>query len=343
MTGFEHRKSFLEQVQDLRNSKVILYVTGDRLGLETKIGQDVIDLFIDHLDAMGPVPKISLVLYTPGGDTAAAWNLVNLVRMFCDEFEVITPSKCRSSGTLICLGSDRIVMTKQATLGPIDPTLHHQLGPAYPNGNKDARVAVSVEAVNSYLDAAKNYGGGDDAATRAFLYLSKKVNPLVLGEIFRSRQQIRDLATRLLAMQQDINREKVEREKVEKIVDFLCSESGGHDYTINRREALELGLRVEKCDSDLYHTVKEISRSYSQELGFREPLKTNEFLLQDASNFRADLIGKPINFEYSRAVIESCYHDAHYFVSRGILEVIKNGDEVSIRENRNFEGWEVRS
>jgi len=85
--------------------------------METQIHQEVLDMFADHLDAPFPAKKISLILYTRGGDTLAAWNLVNLIRMYCDKLEVIVPSKARSSGTLICLGADTIVMTKQATLG----------------------------------------------------------------------------------------------------------------------------------------------------------------------------------------------------------------------------------
>ena len=59
----ESRKRLLEEIEDQRGSKAILYVTGDRQGLETQIGQDVIDLFVDHLDAIGPTGKISLILY----------------------------------------------------------------------------------------------------------------------------------------------------------------------------------------------------------------------------------------------------------------------------------------
>ncbi len=46
-----------------------------------------------------------------------------MLRMFCDELEVIVPARARSAGTLMCLGADKVVMTKQATLGPIDPSL----------------------------------------------------------------------------------------------------------------------------------------------------------------------------------------------------------------------------
>lgn len=134
-----------------------------------------------------------------------------------------------------------------------------------------------------------------------------------------------------------------DKKKVENIVDFLCSESGSHDYTINRREAQELGLCVEKCDDVLYRTVKKISSSYSQELGFRDSLKINELLLQNADSLPSELMGKTLKFEYPRAVIESLSHKAHYFVSRGTLEIIKDGDKISIQEKRKFAGWEVRS
>ena len=76
MSEFNARTELLRQIEEDRDSKVVLYATGDRRGLETRIGQDVIDLFVDHLDEIGPVPKISLVLYTSGGSTSAAWNLV---------------------------------------------------------------------------------------------------------------------------------------------------------------------------------------------------------------------------------------------------------------------------
>jgi hypothetical protein len=335
MTDATHRKSLLEQIECQRGSKALLYVTGDRPGLETKIGQDVIDLFVDHLDAMGPVPKISLILYTSGGDTAAAWNLVNLVRMFCDEFEVIAPSKCRSAGTLVCLGADRIVMTKQATLGPIDPEIQHPLGPAIPGASGDARAAVSVEAVKGYLDTVGDCAGSAVARVQALTSLADKVHPLVLGQIFRSRQQIRDLANRLL------NRHSSEKETIDKIVDFLCSESGSHDYTINRREAEDLGLNVEKCPIELYCTVKAISDSYSQQMEFRNPHNLSVLLLPHARQIHEKINGRPINYEYTRAAIESVVHSPHHFVSRGIVEVSLNEGQAIMREHKNFEGWEA--
>lgn len=153
------------------------------------------------------------------------------------------------------LGANRIVMTKQATLGPIDPSVNTPLNPQIEGAPPTAKVPVSVEAIKGYIELVKEELGvkGDESLARILVTLSEKVHPLVLGEVYRSRSQIKMLAKRLLANQiKDI-------EKVDKIVNFLCSDSGSHDYTINRREAKnELGLVIDKPNDDLYMIIKKI-------------------------------------------------------------------------------------
>src|SRR5712691_5519349 len=107
--AFRERQKLLLTVGRQRNSAALLYVTGDRPGWETQISRDTIDLFVDHLDVIGHTETISLVLYTNGGDTLAAWNIVNLIRQFCTRLELIVPAKALSAGTLISLGADTIV------------------------------------------------------------------------------------------------------------------------------------------------------------------------------------------------------------------------------------------
>ncbi len=328
------RSDLLKKIEKDRNSKTILYITGDRQGLETRIGQDVVDLFVDHLDALGPVDKISLVLYTPGGDTSAAWNLVNLLHMFCNDFEVIVPGKCMSAGTLIALGAKRIVMTKQATLGPIDPTIQHPLGPSIHGAHDDTKAGVSVEAVNGYLDAIRACNGSKELEGRALLDLSNKVHPLVLGQIFRSRQQIRDLARRLL------EKNICEDDKIDRIIGFLCSESGSHDYTINRREAYQLGLNIEKCSEELYNVLRELRKSYTNQLKLQIPHEPGNLLSA----------GETASYTLIRAVIESTKFGAHHFISKG--DVAKNYffdpsqpdnivfRQLVIQDQRGFEGWQ---
>jgi hypothetical protein len=99
------RAMALQNLEEKRNSKVILYATSDRRNLEANIAVDILPFFVNHLDKIGDIEKISLVLYTRGGETLAAWSLVNLIRNFCKDFEVIVPFHCHSAGTLICLGA----------------------------------------------------------------------------------------------------------------------------------------------------------------------------------------------------------------------------------------------
>ena len=123
--GIAERKQLYSTIERKLDTKIITYVTSDRGNLETQISPDCFDVFVDVLDEIGPTEKISLILHTNGGSTSAAWRLVNLIKTFCETFEVIIPNKAMSAGTLISLGAHSIIMTKQAALGPIDPSLTH--------------------------------------------------------------------------------------------------------------------------------------------------------------------------------------------------------------------------
>ena len=329
----EERKRLYEEIERQRNSKLIVYVTGDRKGLETQIANDATDCFIEHLDSIGVVPKISLLLDTNGGNTLAEWNIVNLIRQFCDDFEVIVPLKAKSTGTLMCLGANRIIMTKQATLGPIDPSVNTALNPAIPNAGPDARVPVSVEAIKGYFELAKHELKikDDGALAQIFSDLSSKVHPLVLGEVYRAIGQIRMLAEKLLKNQ------VTDPDKAEKIISFLCSESGSHDYTINRREAKDnLGLNIEKPTQEFYNVIRDTYNSIKSELELNVPYSP-QLILANNNN-------RATGYNFKRVIIESLSGGTDCFVSEGIVSTVNvslpNGTtQTGINDKRTFEGW----
>jgi hypothetical protein len=322
-----------------RNSKLLVYITGDRQGMETQIATDQLDYFSEHLDKIGKTNKISLLLYTRGGDTMAAYSLVNLIRQFCVEFEIIIPSKARSSGTIISLGADNIIMTKQATLGPIDPSLNGPLNPQNPffPENPQARMPVSVESIQGFFDLAKNELKLNDEANLkdVLLSLSEKVHPLVLGNVYRTRTQIQMVARKLL--QKQLGAES--GEKIDKIIAFLCSDSGSHDYAIYRNEARdELGLAIEKPDDELYNLIKLIFEDIKQELQLVEP-------------FNLDLIlgtQNDASYKCRRVLIESIDGGTDVYLTQGILKkTIQTINQhpfpplnrSTIENQLQFEGW----
>lgn len=324
------RTELMQKLENLRDSKVISYFTGDRKGLETQIGKDILNHFLEHLDSLGKVKKISLFLYTNGGDTIAAWSLVNLIRQFCDEFEVIVPSKCHSAGTLICLGSNNILMTKQATLGPIDPTYHGPLNPQIEGEDPKVKFPVSVEAISGYLDFAKNECNiteGSELA-KVLVNLSEKIHPLVIGEVYRARKQIRMLGEKLIKWQ------KLDTDRVNRILDFLCSESGSHDLTIYRREARDvLNLNIEKPNDELYKIIKSLYENFSNELELNQPFNPVVLLGSNDTYF----------YKIKRCIIESISYGSHSFMSEGVIHrkqiSIQQGIQEFIEDRRTFEGW----
>lgn len=324
------KESRIEQYQELeklRNSKLIVYVTGNRQGLSTQIARDVLPKFSEHLDCIGNTQRISLLLYTDGGDTLAAWSLVNLIRSFCQELELIIPSNCFSSGTLICLGANNIVMTKQATLGPIDPSVNGPLNPDIPGiPNHNAKMPVSVEYVNAYIEMAKRDFGITDQRnmTEILLKLSEKIHPLTLGQVYKSKSQIQMLARKLMEWQE------LDREKKDKIINFLCSESGSHDYSIRRKEAVEkLGLPIETPTDELYEIIKGIFKDISEELELESPYNPVAIMNSIQEN--------EWSYSHRRVLLESLYNGTDVFVSEGKL--LKTNAIGQICDNRTFDGW----
>jgi hypothetical protein len=252
---------------------------------------------------------------------------VNLIRSFCEDFEVIVPFRCQSAATLMALGSDRIIMTKQATLGPIDPSTNGLMNPQVNIDGKNIRVPVSVEHVNAYIDMARKDLSIKKAADLKDIYLklTDKIFPLTLGEVYKSRSQIQMLAEKLLKYH------NIKKENISKVISFLCSGSGSHDYTIYRKEAKEdLGLNIEKPNDELYKVIKEIYDDIEKELELRNPFTPKTLLA----------VSNPAPYKMRRALIESVKGGCEVFKSEGSLstQTLTNG-QVILNDNKTIEGW----
>ena len=193
-------------------------------------------------------------------------------------------------------------------------------------------MPVSVESVRGYLDAARDELKikGEQSLTSILLDLTSHIHPLVLGEIFRSQAQIRFLAGKLLS------RQIGEQNKINSIIDFLCADSGSHDYTINRREAAELGLNIEKPSDTFYKRLRKIHLDYNQELKLLEPYNAQALISGAKPNH-------PIPYVIPRALVEGTIGGCYCFTSEGTLTRVEvqmsSGLHEGVRDERNFEGW----
>ena len=236
------RIDLLSRIEKKRDSKVLAYVTGDRLGVESILAPDVLPMLEHHLCAiLEHAPKrVDLFLYSRGGHSDTPWSIVTLIRELLGDrkFGVLIPSKAHSAATVIAVGADEIVMTPMAQLGPIDATI--QQGPHNPRDpNTGQPLPMSVEDVRGYMDLLDIYRFNDaEERIQAFSDLAKQVPPLGLGAVNRLLSQTRKVAEQLLRMR----KEKLGDDDIKRIVDALASAIGSHSHVIRRSEAREIGI-----------------------------------------------------------------------------------------------------
>ncbi len=277
------RLTLITDIEAQRNARVLTLVTGDRQGHETRLARDVIPLVYDHLRTFEHVSEIDLFLYTPGGDTLAAWGLVSLIREYCDRFVVVVPFRCHSAGTLIGLGADEILVAPGGQLGPIDPSVSSPYNPAPPGvpvqaGGRITLLPVSVEDMLGFLHLAKNEAGlkSEEQMAQVLGLMADKVHPLALGAVYRAREHVNAFARSLLRTHMD------SEPRIEMIVDYLAK-LPTHSYIISRKEALTVFGEdfVKPLEPELEPTVWRLYKLYERWFQLTDPYSADAILGAD--------------------------------------------------------------
>jgi hypothetical protein len=279
----KQRLDIIQELQDLRGSQMICYVTGDRPtnanipGMSSQVSQEHLRFVYDHLDRLGEVDHLDLFIYTRGGDADVPWPMVNFIREFATKFTALVPYHCHSAGTLICLGADEILMGTGGTLSSVDPTTANQFNPRDPL-NPAIPLGISVEDVTAYLTLAREAAkiSEQDHIIEVFNELSKQVHPLALGNVYRQHTRIRMLATNLLKIH--MRGEKNEA-KVTQIVEIMTEKLYTHTHFINRREARKvIGLNVRDPERKVEKLMWDLFQNYAADMQLYEPFDLNMFV-----------------------------------------------------------------
>ncbi len=305
----ESRLELLKRIQELRDSNVLVYFTGDRQPTQAAIAEDAVRPLYDHLLALAEItPKkgrIDLFLYSRGGDVSVPWRIVSMIREFCDEFCVLIPYKAYSATTMISMGADQIVMGKKAELGPIDPTLVRSIvgEAAVPP------TEISVEDMFSYISFMREKVNISDQAALAQVMsqLADHLTPLTLGRVNRQYSHIRLVARKLLTS----HNQKMEESKIGTIVDALTEKMYSHGHAIGRTEAAEVGLPVEMPNDELEKLIWKLYTEYENLLHLNDPLDPEELLEQRNA--------EQVKERVSLAIIESTQKQ-HIFEANAVFQ-----------------------
>ncbi len=320
-----NKKELIRQIAEMRNSKVICYIGGDRQNVSIRVAPDIIPVFYKLLENLGQSDKIDLVLFTKGGDVHTALRLVELIYEYTKNFSVIVPYKAYSAGTLICLGASQLIMTKMAELSPVDPNVTSVFNPPDEN-NHLIKQPINVEDVYSFITIAKEVVGlkTDDALVKVFTDLTEHIHPLAVGSIYRTHALIRSIARSLLTIHMDSREEY----KISEIINSLTEKLHSHSYMITRRQAKEIiKLPVDYCNEDLEKKVWELYQSYETDLMLNEPFMPEN---------NVDVDGR---FSVCSGIIETLDMTYGYVFDGMINRINKNDIDLPPNINITSQGW----
>jgi len=256
------RQQIIKNIEDLRGSRMVTYITSDQPGITSMIEPTDLREIFDHIKEIPKDTKIDLFIYSRGGNSVTAWALANLIREHTKNFNVLVPYRAHSCATAIAIGSNEIVMGRMGELGPIDPTLSAIVD------NKI--VDVATEDLSSYIKFLKEKFGirREKQTIQAFSQLAENVKPLLLGRAYRSYLKSRDDAMKLLRLHLQ------DEKKIKSIASYLVEKLYAHDHIINRREAKEhIGLNILMADVDLENKMWDLYLKYEDILKLKEPYK----------------------------------------------------------------------
>lgn len=345
--AYENRLETIKEIEELRGSKVLCYLTSVRPNMGAQMADDAVRVIFDHLLLLPerPIEKLDIFLCSNGGSGVVPWRLVSLFREFATSLGVLLPFRAYSAATMLALGADEIVMHPFAEMGPIDPTVSNEFNPINPQTQQ--RVGISVEDVKAYVGFIKDTVGirHEDELIKAIEILAQKVHPLALGNVERFISQSRMIARKILMTHMS---EDTSQHEIDDTIDTLASKLYFHGHPINRREArIELSLKVAEHVPPALETAM-----WKLYLDFEAELQNNVIFDPMAEIYRQPQvqpqpqqppivpIGTSVTITNRMAVIESARQSSRFDIERRIV-VVGSGaqSEPVIRAETLSQGW----
>jgi hypothetical protein len=248
-----------------RDADVILYF-GD-------LFRSPAERIVDQCRARRRRKNALLVLSTFGGDVAAAYLIARCLQRAYNtkadkeedrgEFSILGVGMCKSAGTLLCLGADRLFMTEGAELGPIDVQLRkpEEVGERTSGLTPlQALETLQTHSLNHFKrhfrqlrfddELAFSTKSAAEIATNLSVGLLKEMysqlDPLRLAEVERSLRVASDYGERISTS--NVREGGLAR---------LLAKYPTHNFIIDRTEAHEIFEAVENPTSEMEAFVQQ--------------------------------------------------------------------------------------
>ena len=260
--SLENRRRLIRRLEELRQSKVIVYATSDRQFAAAQMGDDMVRPFLDHLRAIGHTERLDLLIYSRGGAIDVPWRIVSALRQTADEWNALIPFRANSGATLVALGADKILFGRGGELGPIDPIMTVQ--------NNGQQEQINVEDVMAYVKFIQDKVNitEQEALSTSLAKLADHLNPVLVGNVYRTHLHIRDVAKRVIGSRKNPPDQAV----LDAIVETLAAKVYAHGHAIGYRDAHAMGLPVEKAADETETVMWDLLCEYEEQMKLRDPV-----------------------------------------------------------------------
>jgi ClpP class serine protease len=245
------RASLIKKLQNVLGRNIITFFTSTVYPVA--LSDEDNDIIECLLHSFNENRGLTMIINSPGGSPLAAERIINTCRSFSDsDFEVIVPRMAKSAATMVCLGANKIYMSKTSELGPIDP----QVVITKTNGEHELKSAhVIIKSFEELFEkATKTQGRIEPYLQQLDRYDKRELKAHQMAENLSVDIAVKVLKTGMM------NNLK-EADIKEKIKIFTSpEETKAHGRPIYHKEAQESGLAVEIFDihSEEWRTLWEL-------------------------------------------------------------------------------------
>lgn len=200
--------------------------------------------------------KACLILITYGGDPNAAYRMARAMHHHYQNVEIMIPDACKSAGTLMCIGANKLIFGDRGELGPLDIQLSKPDEMFENMSGLDIIQALNMlqqQVLYSFRDYLVDIRGGCNIRTKTAAEIAtklasgfvspiaQKIDPVTLGEHQRAMQIANDYGSRLHAMSDSMRPGALNE---------LIAGYPAHGFVIDRKEAAHLFKNVAEPDDE---------------------------------------------------------------------------------------------
>lgn len=254
------------------NQKIWLLVqSGCSQGFE-QLDDRIIDVLLDAKHIIPGKQPPCILLDSPGGYAKSAYQIARALNVKYGTFSVIIPRRAKSAATLLALGADRIFLSQQGELGPLDAQVFEPDREGFISALDEVQAlerlsAFSLEVVDRTMMLMIDRTGKKVETLLPLILryaadltqpLMAKIDTVHYTQMSRSLKIAEEYAVRLL-------KRKYPDDLAKEIARHLVNNYADHTFAIDAADAGSFRLKVESPTAE-QESLLDVVRPYLKQI-----------------------------------------------------------------------------